>query len=372
MAMGLESGCLRVQRGVVAALFVVLLFFAAPAARGDVQIITDPAEWEAMVTGIEEFATTADNVVLADEVDSLPMDPNNAQLGPVLTFQAANTGLSRGFILEALQQDAGFTFNETEQGQVLMSFQDALSVGDVDNYEDDDWSLSLTDGSTMTAFSVEVRHTRFEDDETLTLYSDGVAIATFPLNELLDSDDTTAFLGIVSDEPFDAAFFDENSGSDDIAIADFRFAEAIIHINAKVDLKPETINLKSRGRYVTVYIELPGGYSVRDIVPESVVISGIGTDVIEPPLETVGPTNIGNRDRDRYADLMVKFSRRELIRLLKVTDRSITISGELKDGTTFSGTDKIRVKCKKCSKKTYKKLVKKHKKYQNKQRGKWK
>ncbi len=91
------------------------------------------------------------------------------------------------------------------------------------------------------------------------------------------------------------------------------------------------------------------------------MISGIDGDVIDPPLHTLGPWQIGDHDRDGIADLMVKFDRNELISLLMVTDKTITISGELSDGTQFKGTDNIRVikhKNKVCHSKKYRRLFK--------------
>jgi hypothetical protein len=305
-------------------------------------MVTDPAEWEAMVSDMELFTTIPENIALADEVSSLP--GLNAYLGSTLTFQTVNTGLSRGFVLKTLQPGAGFTFNDTEGGVPLVSFQNALSVGDNDDYEDDDWELDLLGGSSMMAFGVEIRDSRFAPGESITLYSGAEPVGVIALSSLPSVGNDNYFIGIVSDVPFDRIVFNEDPDGDDIGIADFRFATVLPpEIEAVVDLKPETINLKSKGRYVTAFIELPEGYSVEEIDRGSVVISEIDGDVIDPPLHTAGPWQIGDYDRDGIPDLMVKFDRQELISLLKVTDKSITVSGELADGTLFFGTDNSRV-----------------------------
>jgi hypothetical protein len=191
-------------------------------AQAAVSWTTDQTDWETNVTNIEVFTTTADNVSLADEVVSLP--GMNAQLGPILSFQTVSTGLAIGFAVETLQPGAGFTFNETEGGVTQLSFQNALSVGDMDNWEDDDWRLSLLDGVSMTAFGVVLRDTRFAPGESITLYSNGETVSTIDLSSLTGEENETYFIGVVSDVPFDSIVFNEDPDGDDIAIADFRFA----------------------------------------------------------------------------------------------------------------------------------------------------
>ncbi|MEW6601637.1 MAG: hypothetical protein AB1499_11770 [Nitrospirota bacterium] len=319
-----------------------ILLFSISVSQAAVTMVNDLAVWEAMVSDMELFTTTSDNILLADEVASLT--GVNDQLGSTLTFQTAATGLSRGFVVETLQPGAGFTFNETEGGVPQILFQDALSVGDINGWEDDDWSLSLLDGADMTAFGFEVRSSRFAPGEAITLYYGADPVGTVDLSSLPDTGDENYFIGIVSDVPFDSLTFNEDPDGDDIGIADFRFAALpSSEIEAVVDIKPDTINLKSKGRYVTAYIELPEGYSVEEINRDTIVISAINDDIINPPLYTVGPWQIADHDRDGIADLMVKFDRQELISLLKVGDKTITISGELADGTLFEGTDGSRI-----------------------------
>ncbi|RJR18747.1 MAG: hypothetical protein C4581_06025 [Nitrospiraceae bacterium] len=318
------------------------LLNSAAVSQAAAVLVTDPADWEAMVSDIELFTTISENIALADELASQP--GMNAQLGPILTFQSTKTGLSRGFFVETLQEGAGFTFNESEGGVTQISFQDALSVGDINGWEDDDWQLSLLDGASMMAFAVEIRSARFGPGEAMTLYSGSEPVGSVDLNSLPNIGDENYFIGLISDVPFDRVSFDEDPDGDDIGIADFRFANVLpSEIEAVVDIKPDTINLKSRGRYVTAYIELPEGYSVEEIDRSTVVISGIEGDIIDPALHTVGPWQIGDYDQDGNADLMVKFDRQELIPLLKVTDKTITVSGELTDGTQFTGMDKSRI-----------------------------
>jgi hypothetical protein len=57
------------------------------------------------------------------------------------------------------------------------------------------------------------------------------------------------------------------------------------------------------------------------------------------------PTEIGDYDSDGIPDLMVKFNRSEVQKILQTGEViKITISGNLTDGRLFEGTDFIRVK----------------------------
>ncbi|NIR87005.1 hypothetical protein GWO13_05290 [Candidatus Bathyarchaeota archaeon] len=106
---------------------------------------------------------------------------------------------------------------------------------------------------------------------------------------------------------------------------------------ATADVVPNTLNLKSRGKWITCYIELPESYNISDIDIYSIRLN----DTIPSAIE------IGDHDNDGVPDLMVKFNRTivsELILSKGITygDVNLTITGEV-DGTPFKGSDSIRV-----------------------------
>ncbi|MFW9882197.1 MAG: hypothetical protein ACFFG0_54740, partial [Candidatus Thorarchaeota archaeon] len=108
-------------------------------------------------------------------------------------------------------------------------------------------------------------------------------------------------------------------------------------IPATIDFDPDTLNQKSKGNWVTVYIEFPPGYDVNDIDISTLFLN----DVIQSEDH---PTGIGDEDNDGIPDLIVKFNRTEVIGLLESGEMVyITITGELFDGTPLVGTDVIRV-----------------------------
>lgn len=114
-------------------------------------------------------------------------------------------------------------------------------------------------------------------------------------------------------------------------------------ISATIDIHPDTLNLNSKGKFITSYIELPEGYYVEDIDIDSVTLTKMNDVLLDPPLYTVGSSRIGDYDEDGNTDLMMQFDRQELIPVLEVGDVVITVTGELLDGPMFQGTDTIRV-----------------------------
>lgn len=106
-------------------------------------------------------------------------------------------------------------------------------------------------------------------------------------------------------------------------------------ISAAVEIDPDTLNLKSKGKWITAYIELPSEYSVSDIRPETVKLNNT------VPAETK-PTEIGDYDSDGIPDLMVKFDRGALQELLNPGEVELTVTGKIA-GKSFKGSDKIKV-----------------------------
>lgn len=110
--------------------------------------------------------------------------------------------------------------------------------------------------------------------------------------------------------------------------------ETVIH--ATVNMNPHMINLQSKVKWITCYIEFLEGYHVADIDVSTVKLNGEVSAESEP-------TAIGDYDGDGIADLMVKFDRAAMQGILQVGDVEITVTGELTDGTLFEGIDTIRV-----------------------------
>lgn len=118
---------------------------------------------------------------------------------------------------------------------------------------------------------------------------------------------------------------------------------------ANVQIEPDTLNLKSNGKWITAYIEFPEVYDVNNIVVPTVLLKTPSGDI---PVDPNSPATVGDYDGDGISDLIVKFDRSIVIDHLGSTDVDATeidqqfelkIVGQLIDETQFEGTDTIRV-----------------------------
>jgi len=214
-------------------------------------------------------------------------------------------------------------------------------------WNDGDWEFSIVDiatGNTLfrTDNSVYDTFGSFDHDGNVIAYSRAGEIYICDLRTMqetpltyddyedysprLDGDgDTIAFVSIGRDGP-------------DSEI----FTMTLAKTTATVNFDPDTLNLQSKGAWITAYLELPVGYDVNDIGVSSMLLND--TIPAEPR-----PTAIGDHDNDEVLDLMVKFNRTEISQYIlsegiKCGNATLTVTGMLKDGTSFEGSDTIRVR----------------------------
>lgn len=121
-------------------------------------------------------------------------------------------------------------------------------------------------------------------------------------------------------------------------------------IPATIDIDPDTLNLKSNGEFLTVYIELPEGYSVTAIDTSTVQLEDI--HAIQDPAYGFVIAPIIDYDGDGILECMVKFDR-GLVRDTQtdlndyeegstVYDLVLTLTGTV-DSVSFEGSDTIKV-----------------------------
>jgi hypothetical protein len=129
---------------------------------------------------------------------------------------------------------------------------------------------------------------------------------------------------------------------------------ALTPVNVCVRYCPRTLNLKSRGRWITAIVRVPKGYNATDIDVSSILLNG-----------TVPADQRHYIICERWNLIVLKFNRTAVIELIKESLNetlhkkkfkvSLTLTGKFLDGTPFQGTDKIRVVHFECCKHGFKK-----------------
>ncbi len=101
-------------------------------------------------------------------------------------------------------------------------------------------------------------------------------------------------------------------------------------LHAEVRIIPRTINLASKGNWLTCYIWLPDDFKPSDIDPNSVFLEG----EIQGELLYI--------DEQKQVAIF-RFSREEVQDILTIGEVELTITGQLSNGILFEGTDIIKV-----------------------------
>lgn len=113
-----------------------------------------------------------------------------------------------------------------------------------------------------------------------------------------------------------------------------------------LDVNPNSLNLRSKGRWITCYIEPPESHNLTDINRTMIMLND--TVPVDPfwmnkPFKSL----MGDYDNDSIPDLMVKFDRQAVIEYIRTkgtkdTEMTLTITGEA-DGSSFEVSDTIKV-----------------------------
>jgi hypothetical protein len=136
----------------------------------------------------------------------------NYQVPCALTWEAASTGACRDFALDVQQ---GITFDDNE-----FSYPNSLSIGDVDNGENDDFVVSFGGGPPTHAFGFTLLNSGATTGEEIRVYdTEGALIGR---QTLVPANVDSVFIGITANQPIGSVEFDEDAGGDDIAIRDLR------------------------------------------------------------------------------------------------------------------------------------------------------
>ncbi|MFW9819334.1 MAG: hypothetical protein ACFFE5_06965 [Candidatus Thorarchaeota archaeon] len=112
-------------------------------------------------------------------------------------------------------------------------------------------------------------------------------------------------------------------------------------IDAICDINPDKLNMKSKGKFITVYIEIVNGYDVYDIILGSILLNDFFNFQMKP-------ISIGDRDNNNIPDLMIKYDRSSVISFLQESLEplqfwEVTITGKLIDGVIFKATSVVEL-----------------------------
>lgn len=132
-----------------------------------------------------------------------------------------------------------------------------------------------------------------------------------------------------------------NPGQEDIdrdGLGDLCDASVLV---ARVAVVPGTLNLRSGGRFVTVFIGVPG-HEPSEIEVNSIELSIDGVGALKPLSAGRG---WGDHDADGVGDVMLKFLRADVVALAQVGTARFEARGSLRSGDPIVGADDVRVIC---------------------------
>jgi subtilisin family serine protease len=105
-------------------------------------------------------------------------------------------------------------------------------------------------------------------------------------------------------------------------------------LDANVILEPYVLGMKSKGRWMTAYIELPSGYN-----PEDIIVSTIKMNSAIQAEDH--PVKIVDHDGNGISDLKVRFAKHEVEDILAPGSNPVKITGKLTTGEQFEGETTI-------------------------------
>lgn len=122
-------------------------------------------------------------------------------------------------------------------------------------------------------------------------------------------------------------------------------------IAATVDIDPDTLNLGSKGNWITAYVQLPEGYSAADIDASTILLNGTIAPVLDPKYGFVTNSSeyLVDYNNDGILERMVRFNRTAvedfiLSRGYRYGSVTLTVAGSLYDGTSFDGNNAVLVR----------------------------
>jgi parallel beta-helix repeat protein len=122
-------------------------------------------------------------------------------------------------------------------------------------------------------------------------------------------------------------------------------------VTAAVYVDPNTLNLRSEGKWITAYVQLPQGYGAADIHSSSIRLNGTISPVLDAKYDFVTNSSeyLVDHNNDGILERMVKFNRTEVSESIfskgiRYGNVALTLTGQFYDNTPFEGSDTIMVR----------------------------
>ena len=115
---------------------------------------------------------------------------------------------------------------------------------------------------------------------------------------------------------------------------------------APIGLQPARLRLAAPPGSIRARIELPAGFSAREINPAAAAITAVGKRLLARPVRRLAAKGaaITDADRDGRPEVNLHFPLKPLLRYLKVGTRvALTFKGPLKTPGRFVGSAYLRV-----------------------------
>jgi len=155
---------------------------------------------------------------------------------------------------------------------------------------------------------------------------------------------TLLVLVLVSSVAASAAAIDVDGGRLSVFHLD---VPPLASLRAHVDIRPDSLQVTSKGEPVMAFVELPSPYRVEDIDPSTIRLCR-GKDPCAGGPAASGKAKVGDEDGDGVPDLKVSFDRAKVIGMVRdlvpPALLTLTVVGGSRDGRfTFVGNDTIKL-----------------------------
>jgi len=237
-------------------------------------------------------------------------------------------------------------------GKMILDLQEVASFVPGNIAAEDDMSIciggndynSAVPGQLSNAFVDELRiyNRALTDDELLALYNYQAICPTTTTTLQPTTTSTIESITTTTIEDTTTTTTDEATTTTSITVVTTTIrptttttiVDEDICIHDEFIIYPRTLNVDSNGNWVTAHLTLSEEYSIKDVDLDSILLEGI--------LKPVEIKTAGKK-------LLLKFSRGELIGLLNAMELELpaevelVLTGKLKSGISFKGTDTITV-----------------------------